>query len=515
MKKVLVLVLISIIVIAFYNTYIKKPVIENFHHPWRELNIWATYTFSVPSNPIKAKDIYYLYEFKKLVDKYMLKYREQKSTKEERIKIKDYLVNSDNVFRKSFYMNEKQYAAFEKKTGYGKKRAEFLIHRYIFENFIKPNANFKDSNYANKLGSDYFKKNIRSNIKLKIFNKFRSEKYKIKKYLVTSDCLDATNKRDDKTALAYYFVNLIKYGSNYKYKVVKNNEKNPNSGTFVKYITKPNIKITKPKKIHTCPTKNISITKPKPAPPKIFAVPKPPIECPEKPWVKFYHKPNFGGYEHKYEIDPKINTVKNIDARERNEYSSAKKSNCLSVDLFSYPKQKGRKLDTLSENAQELRFLINADDDIDSMTLRYKPKYDKVKKYPPGTKFDPKKEVCLDKSKVQTLLVKSSGPKGAIKHYDYYCDAKVKKKDEIKKEIEPTPYNSSTQGCDAVLDEHRRTGPGNSKNKLCYGKVYNKIKTKMNCKDPDSSCNGTVTRIKTNGRYRYPNSCHCVTKQYI
>jgi hypothetical protein len=420
MKKVLVLVLISIIVIAFYNTYIKKPVIENFHHPWRELNIWATYTFFVPSNPIKAKDIYNLYEFKKLVDKYMLKYRGQKSTKEERIKIKDYLVNSDNVFRKHFYMNEKQYAAFEKKTGYGKKRADFLIHRYIFENFIKPNANFKDSNYANKIGSDYFKKNIRSNIKLKIFNKFRSEKYKIKKYLVTSDCLDATNKRDRFMKMVYNLLNLIKYGSNYKYTVIKNNEKDPNSGTFVKYITKPNIKITKPKKIHTCPTKNISITKPKPAPPKIFAVPKPPT-----------------------------------------------------------------------------------------------PPTPKVPGIPPGTKFDPKKEVCLDKSKVQTLLVKSSGPKGAIKHYDYYCDAKVKKKDEIKKEIKPTPYNSSTQGCDAVLDEHRRTGPGNSKNKLCYGKVYNKIKTKMNCKDPDSSCNGTVTRTKTNGRYRYPNLCHCVTKQYI
>lgn len=422
MKKVLLLVLISIIFLAFYNTYIKKTVIENFHHPWRELNIWATYTFFVPSKPIKAKDIYYFYEFKKLVDKYMLKYRNNKSTEEERKKIKDYLVNSDAVFRKSFYMNEKQYAAFEKKTGYGKKRADFLIHRYIFENFIKPNAKFKDSNYANKNGLDYFQKNIRNNIKLKIFNKFRSEKYKIEKYLVTSDCLDAIEKRRSFLKMLYNLVTLMKYGSNYKYKVIKNDEQNPKSGTFVKYITKPNIKITKPTKIHTCPTTSISVTKPtpKPAPPKIITVPKPPT-----------------------------------------------------------------------------------------------PPAPKVPGIPPGTKFDPKKEVCSDKSKVQRLLVKSSGPKGSIKHYDYYCDAKVKKKSEIKKEIKPTPYNSSTQGCDAILDEHRRTGPGNSKNKLCYGKVYNKIKTKMNCKDPDSSCNGTVTRKKTNGRYRYPNLCHCVTKQYI
>ena len=424
MKKVLLLVLISIIFLAFYNTYIKKHVIENFHHPTRELNIWATYTFFLPSKPIEAKNIHRYYAFIKLVDKYMLKYRGKKSTEEERIKIKKYLINSDDLFRKRFYMNEKQYADFEKKTGYGKKRADFLVHRYIFENYVKPNTNFKDPNYANRIGFDYFKKNIRKNIKLKIFNKFKNNKYKIRDYLVTSDCLDATNKRNGFMKMIYNLGKLTKYGSNYKYEVIKDNERDPESGTFVKYITKPNIKITKPTKIHTCPTTSISSTKPvpkpKPAPPKVITVPKPPI-----------------------------------------------------------------------------------------------PPAPKVPGIPPGTKFDPKKEVCLDRSKVQELLVKSYGPKGSIKQYDYYCDAKVKKKSEIKKEIKPTPYNSLTQGCDAVLDEHRRTGPGNSKNYLCYGKVYNKIKTKMNCKDPDSSCNGTVTRTKTNGRYRYPNSCHCVTIQYI
>lgn len=333
MKKVLLLVLISIIFLAFYNTYIKKLVIENFHHPTRELNIWATYTFFLPSKPIEAKNIHRYYEFIKLVDKYMLKYRGKKSTEEERIKIKNYLVNSNDLFIKRFYMNEKQYADFEKKTGYGKKRADFLVHRYIFENYVKPKANFEDPNYANKMGFDYFKKNIRKNIKLKIFNKFKNNKYKIRKYLVTSDCLDATNKRNGFMKMVYNLGKLNKYGSNYKYKIITKNKKNPKSGTFVKYITKPNIKITKPKKIHTC-----SRTSTKPTPPKIIAVPKPPT-----------------------------------------------------------------------------------------------PPTPKVPGIPPGTKFDPKKEVCLDRSKVQKLLVKSYGPKGSIKQYDYYCDAKVKKKSEIKK----------------------------------------------------------------------------------
>ena len=112
------------------------------------------------------------------------------------------------------------------------------------------------------------------------------------------------------------------------------------------------------------------------------------LDCPEKPWVKFYHHVNFGGYEHKYEIDPKKEKVKNIDAREWNEYSSAKKSRCLSVDLFSHAKQKGNKLGTLFESTPYVLSLKNvryrgrnAHDDIDSMTLRYKPKYVKVKKY--------------------------------------------------------------------------------------------------------------------------------------